>query len=111
MAWKKAKKTDIIIICVLAALLAIAIASSLLPAIREEAAVPEVTDYRYFNGKKIGILTGTNMEQASFSYFPDSEYLYFDGYPNMNIALLNGKIDAYLGDEPALKSIHAAEPV
>ncbi|MCR4607551.1 MAG: ABC transporter permease subunit [Oscillospiraceae bacterium] len=107
---KKAKKTDIIIICVLAALLAIALASSLLPAIREEASIPEVTDYRYFNGKKIGILTGTNMEQASFSYFPDSEYLYFDGYPNMNIALLNGKIDAYLGDEPALKSIHAAEP-
>lgn len=107
---KKAKKTDIIIICVLAALLLAAAASALLPAIREEAAVAKVESYEYFNGKKIGILTGTNMEQESFKYFPDSEYFYFDGYPNMNIALLNGNIDAYLGDEPALKSIHAAEP-
>lgn len=106
----RAKKTDIIIICVLAALLIIALAASLLPAVREGAAGTAVTDYGYFNGKKIGVLTGTNMEQESFTYFPDSEYLYFDGYPNMNIALLNGKIDAYLGDEPALKSIHAAEP-
>ena len=38
------------------------------------------------------------------------EYLYFDGYPNLNIALINGTIDAFLGDEPALKSIHAEQP-
>ena len=66
--------------------------------------------YTDYNGKKIGILTGTNMEAESFKYFPDSEYLYYDGYPNMNMALLNGSIDAYLGDEPALKSIHAEQP-
>ena len=53
------------------------------------------------------VLTGTNMEAETFKYFPNSDYLYFDGYPNMNAALLNGVIDAYLGDEPALKSIHA----
>ena len=66
--------------------------------------------YKDYDGKKIGILSGTNMEAESFKYFPNSEYLYFDGYPNMNAALLNGKIDAYLGDEPALKSIHSEEP-
>ena len=66
--------------------------------------------YSDYNGKKIGILTGTNMEAESFKYFPDSEYLYFDGYPNLNTALMNGTIDAYLGDEPALKSIHAEQP-
>ena len=30
------------------------------------------------------------MEQVTFEYFPDSEYLYFDGYLNMNAALSNG---------------------
>ena len=63
-----------------------------------------------YDGKTIGILTGTNMEQESFDHFPHSRYLYFDGYPNLNGALENGIIDAYLGDEPALKSIHAASP-
>ena len=72
-------------------------------------AVSELT-YTAYNGKKIGILTGTNMEAESFKYFPDSEYFYYDGYPNLNTALLNGTIDAYLGDEPALKSIHAEQP-
>ena len=71
---------------------------------------PKKVTYEDYNGKKIGILTGTNMEAESFKYFPDSEYLYYDGYPNMNTALLNGSIDAFLGDEPPLKSIHAAEP-
>ncbi len=66
--------------------------------------------YTDYDGKKIGILTGTNMEAASFEYFPHSEYLYFDGYPNLNAALTSGIIDAYLGDEPALKSIHAEQP-
>ena len=68
----------------------------------------EIT-YKDYDGKKIGILTATNMEEESFKYFPNSEYLYFDGYPNMNVALLAGEIDAYLGDEPALRSIHAVE--
>ena len=107
---KKTKKIDIIIICVIAALLVSALIFAVIPDANERAAAKKAASYEAFNGKKIGILTGTNMEAESFKYFPDSEYLYFDGYPNMNIALLDGRIDAYLGDEPALKSIHAAEP-
>ncbi len=38
--------------------------------------------YEDYNRKKIGILTGTNMEQESYKYFPDSEYFYYDGYRN-----------------------------
>ena len=71
--------------------------------------VHEVT-YKDYDGKKIGIATGTNLEAESFKYFPHSEYLYFDGYPGLNAALESGAIDAYLGDEPALKSIHAQQP-
>ena len=61
-------------------------------------------------GKRIGILTRTLMEDAAKKYFPDSEHLYFNSYPDCNAALLAGKIDAYLGDEPGLKTIHAEKP-
>ena len=70
----------------------------------------DAISYEDYNGKKIGILTGTNMEQESFDHFPDSEYFYYDGYPNLNTALENGSIDAYLGDEAALKDIHSQNP-
>lgn len=63
-----------------------------------------------YNGKRIGVLTGTLMEDAAKTYFPDSEHLYFNNYPDCNAALLSGKIDAYLGDEPGLKTIHAEQP-
>lgn len=63
-----------------------------------------------YNGKRIGVLTGTLMEDAAKKYFPDSEYLYMNSYPDCNAALLAGKIDAYLGDEPGLKTIHAEQP-
>lgn len=106
----KRQKTDIVIVAVLAAALVLAVALTVLRDRGTPAAVQKATDYKAFIGRKIGILTGTNMEAETFRYFPDSEYLYFDGYPNMNVALLGGVIDAYLGDEPALKSIHAAEP-
>ena len=50
------------------------------------------------------------METVAHTYFPDSEYMYFTGYPDCIAALLAGKIDAYLGDEPGLKSVHAEQP-
>ncbi len=110
---KKTSRTDRIIIGVLLAIAAIILVTVL----RENAgrdSLPKNTDtevkYTGYNGKKIGILTGTNMEAESFRFFPDSEYLYFDGYPNLNAALLSGVVDAYLGDEPALINIHKEEP-
>ncbi len=66
--------------------------------------------WKKYNGKRIGVLTGTLMEDAAKTYFPDSEYLYYNSYPDCNAALLAGKIDAYLGDEPGLKTIHAEKP-
>ncbi len=59
-----------------------------------------------YNGKKIGVLVGPLMEDAAKEYFPDSEYLLYDAYPDCVTALLNGKIDAFLGDEPGMKSLH-----
>ena len=69
--------------------------------------VPAWKDY---NGKRIGVLTGPLMETIAHENFPDSEYLLFNGYPDCNMALLAGRIDAYLGDEAELKSTHAEQP-
>ena len=66
--------------------------------------------YAAYNGKRIGVLTGPLMEDTAHEYFPDSEYLLFNSYPDCIAALLAGRIDAYLGDEPGLKSVHAQQP-
>ena len=63
-----------------------------------------------YNGKRIGVLTGPLMEDIAHKNFPDSEYMLFNSYPDCITALLAGRIDAYLGDEPGLKSVHAEQP-
>ncbi len=63
-----------------------------------------------YNGKRIGVLVGPLMEDAAKTYFPDSEHLLFNSYPDCIAALLAGKIDAYLGDELGLKSVHEEQP-
>ncbi|MBQ1632261.1 MAG: transporter substrate-binding domain-containing protein [Clostridia bacterium] len=63
-----------------------------------------------YNGKKLGVLVGPLMEDAAKQFFPDSEYLLFDSYPDCVTALLSGKIDGFLGDEPGMKSLHAEQP-
>lgn len=66
--------------------------------------------WQEYNGRPIGVLTGTLLEDAAKTYFPQSEHLYFNSYPDLNAALLSGKIDAYIGDEPNLKTIHREQP-
>lgn len=110
----RAKRTDLITIIVLGAIVLAFTLRSILGGstqTQQESSQParKVT-YQDYNGKKIGIATGTNLEAESFKYFPDSEYLYFDGYPGLITALENGTIDAFLLDEPAARSIHAEQP-
>lgn len=63
-----------------------------------------------YNGKSIGVLTGTLMEDIAAENFPDSEYLYFDSYPDLCTALVTGKVDAFLSDEANIKTIHYEQP-
>ncbi|MBO5516914.1 MAG: transporter substrate-binding domain-containing protein [Firmicutes bacterium] len=63
-----------------------------------------------YNGKRLGVMVGPLMEDAAAEFFPDSEILLFNGYPDCITALLAGRIDAFLGDEPELKSTHAERP-
>ena len=67
---------------------------------------PTAVRWQDYNGKKIGVLVGPLMEDAAKQYFPDSEHLLFDAYPDCVTALESGKIDAFLGDEPGMKSLH-----
>ena len=64
----------------------------------------EIT-YRDYNGKRIGIKTGSSFEPITFEYFPDSEYVYFDTTSDLVTALKNNKIDAFLEDEPVMRMV------
>ena len=63
--------------------------------------------YKDFNGKPVGILTGSAFEPTTLEKFPDSEYLYFNTYSDLNTALLEKRIDGYLADGPTAEAIHA----
>ncbi len=66
--------------------------------------------WRDYIGKRIGVITGTPLEQIALDYFEDSEILYYDSYPDLSAALLSGYIDAYLGDKPGLQMVCAEQP-
>ena len=63
-----------------------------------------------YNGKRLGVLVGPLMEEAAGKFFPDSEAMLLDSYPDCVTALLGGKIDAFLGDEPELRMLHTEQP-
>ena len=75
--------------------------------VRGEDAAPA---YASYDGKRLGVLTGTLMEGIAKETFPNSTYVYLNNYPDCITALLSNKIDAFLGDEPGLKSIRAEQP-
>lgn len=77
------------------------------PALVTEQAAKTVR-WQDYNGKRIGVLVGPLMEDAAKEYFPDSEYLLFNTYPDCIAALLAGKIDAYLGDVGAVRRSRGA---
>ena len=66
--------------------------------------------YEDYNGKRIGVLVGPVMEDAAKEFFPDSEYVLLNTYPDCIAALMANKIDAFLADEPEAKMIHSENP-
>ncbi|MBQ3841733.1 MAG: ABC transporter permease subunit [Ruminiclostridium sp.] len=60
----------------------------------------------YFKDKRIGILTGSSFEPITLEKFPDGEYLYFNTYSDLNLALLEHRIDGYMSDEPTAIATH-----
>ncbi|MBR4539357.1 MAG: transporter substrate-binding domain-containing protein [Clostridia bacterium] len=60
--------------------------------------------------KRMGIVTGTSFEAPTLQFFPSSEYLYYNSYTDVAAALINQKIDGFLGDEPALRILVGEVP-
>ena len=105
---KDTRKTDLIIIVVLVLLIAAGVLYAVLSRkstqnAPQQETTAKTTSYKDYNGKKIGIVTGTSFEQATFDNFPDSEYLYFNSTSDTAAALSQGKIDGFLGDEPTMR--------
>ena len=73
---------------------------------------PEVNepDYAEYDGKKIGILTGSSFEDVTLEKFPNSEYIYFENNSDLILALEQHKIDAFVEDEPVAKMINIEKP-
>ena len=66
--------------------------------------------YKEFTNKRVGIMTGSNFEPASFKYFPDAEYIYYDSQSDLITALVANKIDCFLADEPLAAMAHSEQP-
>ena len=67
-------------------------------------------EYTEFDGKVIGILTGSSFEPVTLEKFPNSEYVYFDNNSDLILALEQGKIDAFVEDEPVARMINKEKP-
>ena len=58
-----------------------------------------------FNGKRIGVFTGSIHDQIVQEVLPDAERVYFDGAGNAVIALNSGKIDAMTFDAQMARDV------
>ncbi len=56
-----------------------------------------------FNGKKIAIQSGTTFVTLVDDIFEDADVLYYEFLPDCIAAVKQGKADAVLGDEPAVR--------
>ena len=68
---------------------------------------PDVSDY---NGKRLGIMTGSSFEQPTMEHFPDSQYFYYDNISDLIMALEENKIDGFVHDEPVLRMTSIEKP-
>ncbi|MCR5685757.1 MAG: transporter substrate-binding domain-containing protein, partial [Lachnospiraceae bacterium] len=55
--------------------------------------------------KRIGLPTGSNFGDMVAQRLPDAEVSWYNGQPDLLVALSTNKIDAFPADEPVLKYI------
>ncbi len=63
----------------------------------------ETASYECMNGKKIGIMTGSNYLPLVEKALPDAEILFYNSVTDLITALKTRKIDAFPEDEPAIR--------
>lgn len=57
------------------------------------------------NGKRLGVATGSVFDRVALERLPDAQVSYFNAQPDIVTALLAGKIDAMITDEPVARDI------
>lgn len=57
------------------------------------------------NGKRLGVATGSVFDQVALERLPDAQISYFNTQPDIVAALLAGKVDAMITDEPLARDI------
>ena len=104
---KDTKKTDIIIIIILILIAAAAILIFALPhqADANDRQSSKASSYTDYNGRIIGVGTGSMFDEMVTAKLPDSELMYFNTYADMLTAVSVGKIDAACLDEPIIRYI------
>ena len=63
-----------------------------------------------FNGKIIGVLTGSIFDTVAEKNIRDPQIMYFNSNADLAVALESGKIDAYVNDEPVWRLLSAQYP-
>lgn len=62
------------------------------------------------NGKRLGVATGSVFDQVALERLPDAQLSYFDAQPEIVAALLAGRVDAMITDEPLARDILRQTP-
>ncbi|MCQ2604437.1 MAG: transporter substrate-binding domain-containing protein [Spirochaetia bacterium] len=68
------------------------------------------TDFGNFDGKRIGVLTGSVFDGVAQKYLRDPQISYYNSNADIAIALEKGKIDAYVNDEPVWRLLSCEYP-
>ncbi len=76
----------------------------------KKSAANEITGIAQLDGKRIGVMTGTSSDRAARDHFPRSQIVYFNTFNDLVIALENGKIDAFLMEEPQARLLLKSRP-
>ena len=62
------------------------------------------------NGKRLGVATGSVFDQVALERLPEAQVSYFNAQPDIVTALLAGKVDAMITDEPMARDIVSQAP-
>lgn len=84
-------------------------AGTVLAGMRPDAEAPAF-DPADYNDKRIGILTGSISDQIADKFFPDCQRVYCDTVTDLAIALTDGKVDAYIDEEPTQRFVEKEYP-
>ena len=70
----------------------------------------QITDVRQLDGQAIGVMTGSTFDQHTDTYINDAQKEYYTAYADMALAVQQGKIAAFLMDEPMARVLCAENP-